>query len=228
MTSATQRQHSRKDAKRACREEGPLSAPTEKAKRWDHPIHRAQRHIDSSQSLVDSIRRALLDSTDSAAARPIGTSRKLNRVSCRILDAHAHLASASRDIDAVMKSAVLAPELAADVPMLLIEMTQQWVEVARQIALLSNDLFGFHEEVLDGLKSGELVPEPPAARRPRIIVIPRLISARAFLLHRRKSALDRIASIPARRPPAARISSTDAPRRISRGRAPPSDSICLP
>src|SRR5215203_215527 len=224
MTRAKQRQHSRKDANRARREKGPLDASRPKPQRWMHSVDRLHRHLDSVALLLHTTWLAMIDSTDTAEARPIATSRKLHRLSCRVQDAHAHLCSASRDLDAIAESASRAPELAAEVPMLLMEAAERWVDTARQIALTSNDLFGFHEEVLDGLRTGELVAEPATARRPRIVVIPRLISARAFLLHRRKSALDRIASVPARRPPAARIASTDAPRRISRGRAPPSDS----
>lgn len=227
MTRANQRQHSRKDANRACPEEAPLTGQREKQPRWVRPLRRLHRDLDRGLKLLDSTRRAISAAT---ATRPIRTSRRLYRASFGLLEAQARLSSAVRGLDTITEAARQAPEQAAEVPWLLLEATQRWVNLAGELAVMSNHLYGLHTDVTAGLKSGELVPEPlepAAARRPRIIVTPRIISARAFLLHRRKSALDRIASIPARRRPAARISSTDAPRRISRGRAPPpSASTC--
>lgn len=228
MTRAKQRQHSRKDANRACHQETrpPAAGQRQKQPRWVRPLRRLHRDLDCSLKLLHSTWQAISAAT---TTRPLRTSRRLHRASFGLLDAQAHISHAAQCLDAITESARQAPESAADVPWLLLEATQRWVNLAGELAVMSEHLFGIHTEIADGLKTGELVPEPvePSARRPRIIVIPRIIFARAFLRHRRKSALDRIASVPVRRRPAARIASTEAPRQISRGRAPPSHSTCL-
>jgi len=122
----------------------------------------------------------------------------------------------------------LEPERACGAPRLLIDATARWVLVAVALDNTSAQLLSLQEGVLEGLCSGEITPEAEATKRlPRIVVTPRVISARDFLLCRRSSARDRIASIPARRRRTACRATTDAPRRISRGRAPPLSSTCL-
>ncbi|HEU4887147.1 MAG TPA: hypothetical protein VFV49_04620, partial [Thermoanaerobaculia bacterium] len=41
----------------------------------------------------------------------------------------------------------------------LLEATQRWVDLAGELAVMSNHLYGLHGDVHAGLKSGELVPE---------------------------------------------------------------------
>lgn len=231
MTQANQQQHSRKDASRACRNEPrPCVERRERLPRWVRPLRRLHRALDYSSELLESTFRTVWIADDSAAERPLQTSRTLHRASYRLSAASAHLSNAARNLDAITEAALLEPERAAEVPQLLIEATLRWFSVAGDLALVSDELYGLHSNVYAGLKSGEIVPEPvepPTHRRRRIVVKPHIVFARDFLLHRRKRALDRIASVPKRRRPAAPMAATDAPRQISRGRAPPPTSNCL-
>jgi hypothetical protein len=135
---------------------------------------------------------------------------------------------AARGLCETTDSMKLEPERLAGAPRLLTDATVRWLQTAKALAETSDQLFTFHENLLEGVRSGELAPEVETPRRlPRIVTIPRLIFARDFLLCRRSSAHDRISTIPARRRRTACRAAADAPRRISRGRAPPLVSNCL-
>jgi hypothetical protein len=140
----------------------------------------------------------------------------------------ARLARAVHCVGETTEALRLEPERASGAPPLLIDATARWIRAAVALDHTSAQLLSVQEGILAGLCSGELTPEAEAAKRlPRITVTPRVISAREFLLCRRSSARDRIATIPARRRRTACRATTDAPRRISRGRAPPLSSTCL-
>ncbi len=178
--------------------------------------------------MIDSTMEAIDRASSRAARCPIRTTRDLQRLSARLTGATARLARAVRYVGATTESLALEPERASEAPRLLIDATARWIQVAIALDDTSAQLLSVQEGVLEGLCSGELTPEAEATKRlPRIVVTPRVISARQFLLCRRSSARDRIASIPARRRRTACRATTDAPRRISRGRAPPLSSTCL-
>jgi hypothetical protein len=224
MSSATQ-QHSRKHANRAWRQK--VRARDNRRFAWMRPIRRLQLAIERSLRLIESTRQVVEASETLGAVRPIRTSRKLARASGWLVAASAQLSIAARGFDETADQAVAAPQFASFVPDLLASATVAWLATTARLAEVSSELYGVHCELVDDLKSGRVLPErveTAADRRPRIIVrIPHLIiAARAFLLQRRSSVRDRIASVPVRRRRQALVVVTDAPRRISRGRAPPS------
>jgi hypothetical protein len=195
---------------------------------WVAPLRRLNRAVASSLRMVDSTRAAIERASSRVARSPIRTTRDLQRLSARLTGATARLARAVRGVGETAESLRLEPERAREAPRLLIDATTRWLVVAVALDNASAQLLSVQEGVLEGLCSGELTPEAGATKRlPRIIVTPRVISAREFLLCRRSSARDRIASIPARRRRTACRATTDAPRRISRGRAPPLSSTCV-
>lgn len=195
---------------------------------WVAQLRRLNRAVASSLRMIDSTMEAIDRASSRAARCPIRTTRDLQRLSARLTGATARLARAVRYVGATTESLALEPERASEAPRLLIDATARWIQVAIALDDTSAQLLSVQEGVLEGLCSGELTPEAEATKRlPRIVVTPRVISARQFLLCRRSSARDRIASIPARRRRTACRATTDAPRRISRGRAPPLSSTCL-
>jgi hypothetical protein len=194
---------------------------------WVARLRRLNRAVTSSLGMIDSTMEAIDRASSRAARSPIRTTRDLQRLSARLTGATARLARAVRCLDETTESLRLEPERASGAPLLLIEATHRWVLVAVALDDASAQLLSVEEGVLEGLCSGELTPEAESVKLPRIAVTPRVISAREFLLCRRSSARDRIASIPARRRRTACRATTEAPRRISRGRAPPLSSTCL-
>ena len=223
MTRANQARDSRKDANHASRRR--LCSRVERRERrpsWARPLRRLRRAIDSSLRLIDSTRRVIEASEQFAARRPIWTSQALRRASDRLIDASIRLDTAV--------CIMLAPEHAADeVQELLTTATWRWIDATAQWSGVSRQLRDLQESLHDSLEQGTVRPEPdhPADRRPRIVIVPRMIPARLFLIYRRSTARDRIASVPLRRRPKAPAATGDAPRQISRGRAPPLFSTCL-
>jgi hypothetical protein len=223
MSSATQ-QHSRKHAKRACRQK--VRAGGDRVT-WVRPLRRLHRAIERSLKLMDSTCRVVADSEEQGGIRPVRTSRRLVRASNWLFSASYQLLLAAFSLEEAIERAAAESASVEGVPELL-----DWAAASRELAharlmATSEQLSGLHRGLQEGLRSGQLVPEPiepRAERRPRIIVRtpPLLIAARAFLLHRRSSARDRIASVPVRRRRQALIVVTDAPRQVCRGRAPPS------
>jgi hypothetical protein len=178
--------------------------------------------------MIDSTMEAIDRASSRVARAPIRTTRDLQRLSKRLTGATVRLSRAARGVGETAQSLLLEPERMSGAPRLLIDATARWLLVAMALDDASAQLLSVQEGVLEGLCSGEITPEAEATKRlPRIAVTPRVISAREFLLCRRSSARDRIASIPARRRRTACRATTDAPRRISRGRAPPLASTCL-
>jgi hypothetical protein len=81
-------------------------------------------------------------------------------------------------------------------------------------------------DVLGGLSTGELVPERPSDGRPRIILTPRALFVRAFLVTRQPRVSDRITPVLLRRRRTPRPAEVRVPRRNLQGRAPPLSLIC--
>jgi hypothetical protein len=195
---------------------------------WAARLRRLNRALASSWRVIDETMHAFERAAERAERTPLRTSRDLLRLGARLARASNGLMRAVRGLSDTTDSLMRAPEPVANAPLLLTEATVRWIRTAQALADSSSSLFDFHEDLLKSVRSGELVPEAETPRRrPRIVGIQHLISARDFLLCRRSSAHDRIATIPARRRRTACPATADAPPRISRGRAPPSFSNCL-
>jgi hypothetical protein len=193
---------------------------------WVRPLRRAQRAINASILLLASTLRAVERSERCAHRRPVQTSRNLQGASGQLQVALARLNRAAREIAETNQCMILEPERAAGAPPLVAEAALRWVDVAGSLAALADDVFTLHEDVLSGLETGTLIPEPSAWRRPRIVIAPRPQPIRAFLLRRQPRVIDRIASILRRRRRTPRPASLRVPRRSILGRAPPLSSIC--
>ena len=118
------------------------------------------------------------------------------------------------------------PENADGAPEILIETTERCVSMADWLYEVTDQVFAAQEEVLHGLASGTLVPEPPPRRRPRIVLTPRPAPVRAFLRARLPRATDRISPVLRRRRRTPRPAAVTVPRRTSQGRAPPLSPVC--
>jgi chromatin segregation and condensation protein Rec8/ScpA/Scc1 (kleisin family) len=180
-----------------------------------------RRAIDSSLRLIDSTRRVVDASEQSAARRPIRTSQALRLASDKLIEASIRLDTAV--------CIIVKPNHADAAQELLNAETWRWIDAAEQFGRVSLELQEMQERLLESLEKGLVQPErdPATDRRPRIQIVPRTIPARSFLVYRRSTASNRIASVPLRRRPKAPAATGDAPRQISRGRAPPVVSNCL-
>jgi hypothetical protein len=134
---------------------------------------------------------------------------------------------AARELAEVNACIAREPENAGEVPELLVEAAERWAFMAEWLSESVDRVFTIQEEVLDGLETGTLVPERPADRRPRIVLAPRPVPIRAFLLLRQLRVADRITPVLNRRRRTPRPAAVRVPRPNVLGRAPPLFSVCL-
>jgi len=200
-------------------------------KAWARPFRRASRALDVTTWLIFATLNAI-SAAKECAEQPVLSARKLRDAANLLIGASAYLGRAAQAIGATSRCFCPDPEEAADIPDIVAGATDRWAYLAQWIAELAEGVFASHADVLRGLETGTLVPEPdalepPKQRRPRIILAPRPVYVRAFLAARQPRATDRIASTLSRRRRIPRPAAVSVPRRSHTGRAPPLFSACL-
>jgi hypothetical protein len=196
---------------------------------WARPFVRANRAICSAAWLILRTISAIHAAEQEMQHHPIRASRKIHDASARLPEVSARLCRAMRDLARTNAWIARDPQNNEDLPELLTETTESWIWVAEWLQEVTEDVFRRHAEILRALRTGELAPEepePPAARRPRIVRAPRPAAMRAFLRRRMPRVVDRIASILERRRRTPRPASIRVPGRNLQGRAPPFFSNC--
>jgi hypothetical protein len=204
----------------------------ERRQPWTRPLRRLRRRIDKARRLIERSRQmaeAWAGSTaEDRRGRAVRMSRDFHRASGWLVEALQRLQRGTGDLGETNESMLLAVDRAGCVPAMLMEQTGRWVETARELALVSNQIEALRGLPFDSIEN--FIPAPGRADdgRPRIVVTPRVIWARPFLLLRWSRMRDRVLSVYARRRRTRPRSAADAPRRISRGRAPPFTSAVCP
>lgn len=194
---------------------------------WVRAYRRVQQDLDASFGLIDWSYCAAEVSEKCAASRPVGTAQKLSSATRRLAAGTRRLLHAARELANAQECLERMPGCRDQGPELIALAAERWGKIAAFLEGTAAGVVALQLDVLAGLATGELVPEPATGRRPRIIVAPRPVSIRAFLTARRPRVADRIASILSRRRRTPRPASVRVPRRHLRGRAPPLGSICL-
>ena len=143
--------------------------------------------------------------------------RRVVRAFDLLIRAHDRLTDANDALKAALALYAMAPETLF--PFALSLLSDRIVEIDREIAALSARLNEASEEVVELWENGvgpEPKVEPPSRPKP----------PRRCLIHRPASAGDRIEALFKRRRRSKAAVPEDAPRRVSRGRAPPSLTVC--
>jgi hypothetical protein len=188
---------------------------------WVRPLRRANRVLNASVRLLTAGLATAARSERSARRQPIRSSQNLEHAGARLALASSRLGRVVKELVETTACLQREPETAAGAPELLMAVTQRWIDMAQALGQASGDVFALHEDLLEGLTSGALVPER-SDRRPRIILAPRPTLVRAFLTARQPRVADRISALLNRRRRAPRPSAVKVPRCTSQGRAPPS------
>ncbi len=194
---------------------------------WFRSYERVHNALNATVRLIRSSQRALVNSERCAHQRPISSSRKLDAASGRLVAASERLHRAAAQLVEAHARLAVQPELAAGAPGFLLDATTRLVAVGLRLNETSDQVFTLHENVLHGLQTGELVPEQPAPRRRRVVLVPRPAPVRAFLRARLPRVVDRISALLQRRRRTRLPASLRVPRRTSQGRAPPLFPVCL-
>jgi hypothetical protein len=203
----------------------------ERRQPWTRPLRRLRRRIDKARQLIERARQvaeaAARSTAEDRRGRAVQMTRDFHRASKWLVEAMQYLQHGTGDLGETNESMLLAVDRADCVPALLMEQTGRWVETARELALVSNQIEALRGLPFDSIENFIPVPGRDDDGRPRIIVAPRIIWARPFLLLRRSRVRDRFLSVFVRRRRTRTRRAADAPRRISRGRAPPfASTVC--
>jgi hypothetical protein len=175
---------------------------------WRVPLRRARRAIRSTLDRVETCSRVIEATVRFAAGRPLETSRRIRRLSNWIDEAGACLQRASRGVGETVRLAEKEPDRAAAAPALLFDTTGRWLDAAERLNEISVRLVETSARLVHDARSRGVVPadapaQPVPSRPAHFRHAPVVLIRRRWLI---------IAFC------------VEVARKISRGRAPPSDS----
>jgi hypothetical protein len=191
---------------------------------WHRLFQRGRRNLRSAEGFIGMARQIIDVCETIALEHPIRAVHDMCRVTGLLVEAADRLARFSNCICETYDRIAEAPAYAGDAPLRMIADLQSWIETGTKLALLGNRFDKSFGELIDYAQSGdapldmsELIkrrvhPVPVLARHPR----PKVLSIEN----------DRIFRIHVRRQRPAILAVAEAPKRVSRGRAPPPVSIC--
>jgi hypothetical protein len=195
---------------------------------WFRPYCRAEYAMTATIVAIGVTLRKVAGSRRCAHRHPVRASLDLRQAEARLLGASVRW---KRAADALAQMTQCIPD-DPDSPLssMLAHANERWEYVGAWLQQAADDVSALQADVLAGLVTGRLVPEPerPAGRRPRISVAPRPVPIRAFLLLRQPRVVDRISPILRRRRRTPRPASVRVPRRSLLGRAPPLFPLSVP
>jgi len=183
---------------------------------WTRSLRRARRAIDASVRRIEGSCRVIDAAQRFASRRPLRATDHLQQVSGWLVDAAVQLQRAGIRMRDTTECAALAPERAAAAPQGLIDATARWLAAAGRLAVASDRLDDTMARLLRSAKEGSPVDDRP------VIPLRRPPSPRWFLQYCPSQPADRIRLLLKRRRRPAPSAVTEAHRRVSRGRAPPS------
>jgi hypothetical protein len=191
---------------------------------WSRLFQRGRRNLRSAQDFI-AVSRRIIDACETIAAEhPIKAVHEMYRVTGLLVEAADRLARLSECIRETYDRIAEAPAYAGEAPARMIADLQSWIEAGTKLAMLGSRFDKSFAELIDYAQSGnapldmsELIkrrvhPVPVLARHPA----PRVLSIEN----------DRIFRIHVRRQRPSCLAVAEAPKRVSRGRAPPPVSIC--
>jgi hypothetical protein len=211
---------------------GGASRPSHRRKKtrrpeWACHYQLAQQALDSAVGLVHSTIHVAEDAGRCAKRRPMRAARRIIGM-MREMDVASMLVSVARCEVAKAKEALAQDpsQQRGDAPELMELVTERCEAVAESIPIAVTGAVIAQAHILEGLSTGELVPERPSDVRPRIVITPRPLFVRAFLVTRQPRVSDRITPVLLRRRRPPRPAEVQVPRPDVQGRAPPLSSTC--
>jgi hypothetical protein len=191
---------------------------------WRRLFQRGRQNLRSAEGFIGMARRIIDVCETIAVEHPIKAVHDMYRVTGLLVEAADRLARFGNCIRETYDRIAEAPAYAGDAPERMIADLQRWIETGTKLAMLGNRFDKSFAELIEYAQSGnapldlsELIkrrvhPVPVLARHPA----PRVLSIEN----------DRICCIHVRRQRSVRVTVAEAPRRVSRGRAPPLVSTC--
>lgn len=214
-----------------CRTSRRRGAPP--GKEWIRPHRLAQHMLDNASSMILHSVHTVIDA-GCCAQTPIQSTKILIRALHHVQVASRQYAEAERYLMELAEAVEQTPPelLDDDAAESLAMATERCHTVRQYLHVATNEIILGHEEIFQGVQSGELVPEDPRVAqlddRPRRRVIRHNpLFVRAFLSARRQPRVsDRITPVLRRRRRTLLPAEVRVPRRNLLGRAPPLSSTC--
>ncbi len=191
---------------------------------WRRLFQRAKRNLRSADGFIGMARQIIERCETIAVEHPIRAIHDMQRVTGLLVDATERF---GRVLDCICEThdrIAEAPGEAGDAPARMIADLQRWIETGAKLALLGNRFDESFAELIDYVQSGNAPLDLSELLKRRIHPVPVLArhpSPRVLSIEN-----DRICRIHVRRQRSVRVTVAEAPRRVSRGRAPPLVSIC--
>jgi hypothetical protein len=191
---------------------------------WRRLFQRARRNLRSAEGFIGMARQIIDVCEAIAIEHPVRAVHEMQRVTGLLVEASARFGRVLECICETHERIAEAPAACGDAPARMIADMQRWIETATKLALLGNRFDKSFAELIDYVRSGnapldlsELLkrrvhPVPVLARHPAPKVLS-IENGRIFCIHlrRQRSLLVTVA---------------EAPKRVSRGRAPPLVATC--
>jgi len=192
------------------------------------PLRRARQAIDSAVKLIETSYGALHQAEHAPVGpRLVRASRQLLFLNRWMRRAQEKLSCATRRLRETTDCLALEPERIGDAPSRMIRETERLIDASMRLNLLSyeaGELVARMRAALEATAASAGSSGEPAAEASPRIHVPKPNRRRNFLLRRRcRRVSDRLRSLGRRR--RSPLTVADAPRRISRGRAPPPSPV---
>jgi hypothetical protein len=194
---------------------------------WIRPLRRMLRAIEVTQRLLESSCRVINACRTAAEEHPIRSTRQLEKVAGWLVEASEQLGRGADGLKTTGYQLERFPADGAGAPSRIIMATGEWIQTATMLAEVSNRL---DERIafLEGYVNDASAPLDLEELFPRAVPAPRRI---CFVVRRPSLKFlsrenNRVFCIHIRRQRPGRLTVAEAPRRIFRGRAPPSVSTC--
>ena len=191
---------------------------------WRRLFQRGRRNLQSAEGFIGMARQIIDVCETIALEHPIKAVHEMYRVTGLLAEAADRLDRLGKCIRDTYDRIAEAPAYAGDAPARMIADLQSWIETGTKLALLGNRFDKSFAELIEYAQSGnapldmsELIkrrvhPVPVLARHPA----PKVLSVEN----------DHIFRIHVRRQRPSSLAVAEAPKRVSRGRAPPLVSTC--
>ena len=191
---------------------------------WHRLFQRGRRNLRSAEGFIGMARQIIERCETIAREHPIRAVHDMYRVTGLLVEAADRLARLSNCICETYDRIAEAPAHAGDAPLRMIADLQSWIETGTKLALLGNRFDKSFAELIDYAQSGNAPLDMSELIKRRVHPVPvltRLPAPRVLSIEN-----DRIFRIHVRRQRPAILAVAEAPKRVSRGRAPPPVSIC--
>ena len=191
---------------------------------WRRLFQRGRRNLRSAEGFIGMARQIIERCETIAVEHPIRAIHDMQRVTGLLVEATKRFGSVLDCICETYDRIAEAPGEAGDAPDRMIADLQSWIETGTKLALLGNRFDKSFAELIEYAQSGNAPLDMSELHKRRVHPVP--VLARHPAPRVLSIENDRICCIHIRRQRSAHVTVAEAPRRVSRGRAPPLISTC--